>query len=792
MLIKCLGTWVDQLKSRHARLRLLAGAGLFALAATTAAAQTPEGSAPSAGRGGSAASADAEPAPAPAPSADAALAERGFYMEADTVVRDDKAKTWNAKGDVEVRYQGRTLRADDVLYDSGTGVVTARGGVKIVNADGSAEFADSIVLDKDFRAGVAMGFSTRQAQNIKLSSVAAIRRSPDSLELNRAVFTPCDICKSDGVTPKNPTWSIRAKRVVQDRKRQIVYYRDAVITVAGVPVLFAPVFWHPDPMAVRKSGLLPPKLDYTERRGATYEQPYLLVLSPSQDLVLSPQLNTAVNPFLNGEYRQRFWSGQIDMRFGVGYDQDFTSKSGKFGDTTARSYILGEGAFKPNSKWTLGFSAERASDDLLFRRYSVPDVYHNRGLYLTDDQRLISQAYAVRQDRRSYVSVAAFTVQGLRLTDNDRNIPIVAPLVEARYEPKQAIFGGRLRVLGGAVALVRDRDAGNPLTNRPLNPRLSGVDSARVSLGGDWRRSFTTSGGLRIEPFADVRGDAYRVQDRPTVDGSNGTFTRALGTAGVDLSWPFIRATKDVTVILEPLAQIALSPTNRRYKDVPNEDSVVFDFDETNLFERNKSPGFDLYEGGQRVNVGGRVSADWAWGLQTRLMAGRSFRAEADPTFAARTSLRDTKSDWITAGSLTLNPNLTLYARARLADSTYKVRRAEVGGSYFTTKGYAYLRYLVDEVDLSGSRREDLQVQGEVLITKKWGLLGQLNLDLDKNVEVYRSFGVLYKDECTRLEIVYERNGTYDRSFVPSSQLTVRLTLATLGAVDPQEDNSFR
>lgn len=790
MLIKFLGTWVDQLRSRHARLRLLAGAGLFALAATTAVAQTPDVSAEPDGAITTAESAVASPVAAP--SADAALADRGFYMEANEIIRNDNTKTWNAKGEVEVRYEGRTLRADDVLYDSKTGVVTARGKVQIVNADGSAEFADSIVLDKDFRAGVAMGFSTRQAQNIKMSSVAAIRRSPDSLELNRAVFTPCDICEADGVTPKRPTWSIRAKRVVQDRKRQIVYYRNAVISVAGVPVLFAPVFWHPDPMAVRRSGLLPPKADYTERRGVTYEQPYLWVISPSQDLVLSPQLNTAVNPFLNGQYRQRFWSGQMDIRFGVGYDQDFDSKNGKFGDTTARSYVLGEGAFKPNRKWTLGFSAERVSDDLIFRRYSVPDVYSNRGLYLTDDQRLISQVYAVRQDNRSFLSVAAFSVQGLRATDDDRNIPLVAPLIEGRYEPKQAILGGRLRVTGGAVALMRERDAGNVLTNRPINRRAPGVDSARVSLAGDWRRSFTTGGGLRIEPFADVRGDAYQVRDRMKVDGPNGTFTRALGTVGADVSWPFIRATDDLTVIVEPIAQVALSPTNNRYLDIPNEDSIVFDFDETNLFERNKAPGFDLYEGGQRLNVGARVSADWAWGLQARVMAGRSFRAKVDPSFPGRTSLRQTKSDWVTAASVNLPGSLNLYARARLEDETYKVRRAEVGGGYFTTRGYGSVRYLVDEVDLSGARREDLQVQGEALITRRWGVLAQYNLDLEQDVEVYRAFGLLYKDECTRLEIVYERNGTYDRSFTPSSQITVRLTLATLGAVDPQEDNSFR
>ena len=35
-------------------------------------------------------------------------------------------------------------------------------------------------------------------------------------------------------------------------------YRDAVLEVAGVPVLYLPFFAHPDPSSGRRSGLLPP------------------------------------------------------------------------------------------------------------------------------------------------------------------------------------------------------------------------------------------------------------------------------------------------------------------------------------------------------------------------------------------------------------------------------------------------------------------------------------------------------------------------------------------------------
>src|SRR5215831_13910897 len=48
-----------------------------------------------------------------APSPDG-LAPDELYMEADRLTRDDKAKRTTAEGNVEIRYQGRTLRADRV------------------------------------------------------------------------------------------------------------------------------------------------------------------------------------------------------------------------------------------------------------------------------------------------------------------------------------------------------------------------------------------------------------------------------------------------------------------------------------------------------------------------------------------------------------------------------------------------------------------------------------------------------------------------------------------------------
>ena len=105
--------------------------------------------------------------PTPAPNAakpaavDDGLGDDGFYLEADVVIRDDANKTIAAQGDVEARYQGRTIRAQQLVYDTKTGIITAKGKAQVISADAGVQSAEEITLEDQLRAGVASGFSTR-------------------------------------------------------------------------------------------------------------------------------------------------------------------------------------------------------------------------------------------------------------------------------------------------------------------------------------------------------------------------------------------------------------------------------------------------------------------------------------------------------------------------------------------------------------------------------------------------------------------------------------------------------
>jgi LPS-assembly protein len=347
------------------------------------------------------------------------------------------------------------------------------------------------------------------------------------------------------------------------------------------------------------------------------------------------------------------------------------------------------------------------------------------------------------------------------------------------------VAGGRLRVRASTVALTRDQS--------PINQelRLDGIDSRRATGELDWRRTFTTAAGVRISPFVNLRGDAYSVDDLIGPGSRSKTFSRFAAVAGADVGMPFFRRFASATVVLEPILQFAVSPDVDQVEigtdalGQPlylNEDSLAFEFDETNLFRPNRFPGYDLYEDGARLNAGGRASVFWDDGRKASLLVGRSFRTEDNRVFDERSGLREKASDWIVAADAQITPGVSVFGRTRLDGEDLDIARAEAGANVFTKWGSGFFRYLQDNAaPVSGGKVENFDVGGEVFLTKNWGLTLYGNRDLTAEAWVVRDIGVVYRDECARVDFIYRREERIgDFRLGTTESLAIRLTLATL------------
>ena len=745
------------------------------------------------------------------------------YLEADELVQDDEAQTLTASGQVEGRYQDRTLRADRVVYNTATGEIFAEGDVTIVDPTGAAQFAQKVNLSSELEAGTATNLTIRTADGGLTSAALASRNDDGSIDLYNAYYTACEVCEAD----PTPTWRIKARQVSQNPATRSVLYRDAVFELFGLPVLYTPFLAHPDPTADRASGFLAPLVGLTGDKGGFVRAPYFVAVDDYTDLTLTPRAFTGVNPLLDVELARNFRTGDVWWNSSLTYGSVFDDDGDPFRDPARfldpasaptgrrlRSHTFASGRFNPSDSWTWGFSVGLTSDPLYLDRYDLDRNPDTRSLYNSDSLRLLNQAYLVGQGRDWRVSASAAGFQSQRATlreiapsaaspadvvfsaENNDTLPIIAPDIDAEY--RLPLAGGELRAFGNGVYLARrtDTDFVNARTT------LSGVDYGRVSAGLEWSASRIIGPGLEVSPFAFARADTFDItpnlEDAPAGQDGDASFSRALGYVGADVRYPFIRPGA-VDWIVEPRVQLSHSfgdGKNERFfiSDADGnpisllQDSISIDLDPTLLWEPNKSTGFDFWQSGTRIDAGGTVAARWD-NSEVSLFAGKSWAdgVALEDEFDLTSGLAGASSDIVAEFDAKLGRRLRSQTRIRYDDGQNQVRRLDsnlvfrlrdlqLGARYFRVRGATPATALnpsAPNEELSGSLRWRF--------ARNWSTSYKATYDVDTDELRRQDIGLVFDDDCTRIELIYSRNENNRILDGADEGFGIRIALATLG-----------
>jgi LPS-assembly protein len=733
-----------------------------------------------------------QPTTTPPPTPTAPESDDEVILKADQFEENRDTSVITASGNVEIRVGQRTLKADKVIYDRLSETIRAQGNVQITDDGGQVQFADEIEADEEFRNGFATRFSARLGGTGLVTASSAVRTDGVRNSLEQVVFTNCPVCEEKG---QDPTWALRARRATLDQEDQMISYQDAVLELGGLPVLYVPWFAHPDPNSERRSGLLIPDAGVSSKVGVFYEQPYLWVVSPSEDLVIAPMLSTNVNPLLKLDWRRRFFSGFIEAEGSLTYESEFDSDGNKFGDQTWRSHLYAVGRFDINNDWQWGFGLERQTDDLYDHRYDIDGENELRGLIASQPRQLLSQAYLTGQEPDFYFEAGTFLFQGLRASDDDAQIPKVAP---ALFTQKVFDFGaaGQLATDFSAVALFRDE----PVRQPPNTGTAFALDTARATASANWGSQYIFGPGLVVEPFASGRGDLYRIDRGDTTGPAD--ISRFLGVAGATVSYPLIARGDGMDLIIEPIAMAAYGtpdanellnpaalPGDPDYLQtlIPNEDSLVFEADETNLFKPNAVTGYDLWEGGARGAVGVNAVARIGKDVELSALVGRRWREDADPAFNRLSNLSGEESDYVASVRADLARIVNVGARFRVNDDM-DINRVDVDAGFDIWRVKGDARYFkVTSATAGTPDNEGIVWNGSFAVDNHWAAVVRQVRNITEEQDIRLSLGIRYQDECSYFLLAYERSGGRDRTLGPSEAIRFTFALTGLGGATPRD-----
>ena len=708
-----------------------------------------------------------EPAVAPGPGDVIDLA-------ADSMDYDEAAKIVTARGNVVVTRDGYRLTANEVAYNRETGVVVAKGAVRIIDPAGNEAFGERVELTESLRDGAVDGFLLVLQDGGRLAAKGG-RRVAGKSELDRAVYSPCNVVDADGC-PKEPLWQLKARRVRHDPDRSRIYYDDAWLEMLGVPVMYVPGMSHPDGQLRNASGVLVPSLRIDRSLGVSVELPYYVSFSQQNDLTVTPILYTEVNPALQAEYRHLTAGGPISFGGIVTYSSELDFASGPVPgtveDKSVRGYIYGNGQLLHGGGWRSTFALRLATDDTFLRRYDISRDDTLRNFYRLE-----------RLGSDSYLSIEGWAFQGLRSADVAGLTPVALPLIDWRWAPAAGVAGGRLALAASSAAITR----------------TDGMDTQRASASAEWKRSLLTPFGQRLTATALLRGDVYHSSDSalaelPIYAGRDGWQGRVLPAAALDLEWPLAGPLLGGTQTLTPRVQFAVSPGDSN-DDIPNEDSRAVDLDDVNLFELNRFPGYDRWEGGARLTYG------WQWRLdrprwQLESTFGQSYRfGDKSSLFPAGTGLSGNFSDFVGRNTLRFGRAVDFTHRFRLDKSSLKLRSNEIDLTIGGKRSYATLGYVKLDRDIGIEDlpdREEVRAGGRLSFARYWSVIGSVIVDLTSRAEdpftvadgfelVRHRVGFAYRDECFDFSLTWRRDYVEDRDFRRGNTFLISLNFRNLG-----------
>lgn len=684
-------------------------------------------------------------------------------IAAKELTHDEAGQTVTASGSVEMEQGGKILRADKIVYNLGTDVVSAIGNVALMDENGDVHTAEYVELSGDLKEGYVQGLLSMLSDGSRFTAAEARREDGVRTTMTAGSYTPCKTCEEK----PNPVWQIKADRIEHDLESKSVKYKNARLEILGVPLAFFPIFSHADPSVERKSGFLRPDYGWSNDVGTFVEGGYYFGdIAPNMDATVRVRPTTRAGVLMMGQWRQRFTDGSL-LLDGSGVISDRREEDGRVEGDRKRGHIVAQGLYNIDDKWRAGLNLERASDKGYLRLYDI-----------SRENVLESEIYAERFAGRNYSRISAMNFQDVRLGIRPDQ-PDILPQAEHRMygEPVSAL-GGRWTAGVSALALHRGND---------------GQSMQRASADVGWQRRDVLPVGVVTQIDVAGRADFYSLQDRdaavldPGLD-KDSNRGRAMALAGVTASYPLVRRFEKSQMVIEPIASAMFSPQiDDGDRGIPNEDSIDIQLDTSNLFSQSRFPGLDGQEDGARVTYGMRTGLYGDNGRYAKVFLGQSYRFDDDDIFPQGSGLEDNSSDVVGQINLGLSEYLSADYRFQLDNRQLNMRRHELlahgGNDHFTLNlGYIYFGGVAGTGFTES--REQLQVDGVYRLSQYWSVNAYTLTDLGQEPGLRKiSAGITYADECFTFSLQGTRNLINEASGENGTVLMARIGFKNIGEI---------
>jgi len=293
-------------------------------------------------------------------------------LQADKLSSSDSGNQVEATGNVEIKREETTLKANELRMNRATQEVEAKGRISLDGPEWKIKSADSLRLNMEKETGELQNADLFLEQgHISVSGRRFEKYGGQTYHVDDGFFTTC-LCETGA-----PSWKFSAEQLDLSLEGTGTV-KNGFFYIMDVPVMYIPYGFFPL-RSERQTGFLFPKIGNSTKDGFRLQLPFFWAISKSTDATVAVDMQTRTRYGAIGEFRTQF-DQHSDFKLHTSYFNESLrqNESRAVVDRTIadqeipknRWSLIGTHRYTTSSDW-LTFSDFAAYRDDLFTRELV-------------------------------------------------------------------------------------------------------------------------------------------------------------------------------------------------------------------------------------------------------------------------------------------------------------------------------------------------------------------------------------------------------------------------------------
>ena len=566
----------------------------------------------------------------------------------------------------------------------------------------------------------------------------SVEYNKDYTIISKGVFTTCK--KRDGCPP----WKLTANTVSHDKKKQVVNYNDAILSVYDVPVLYFPKFFHPDPDVKRKSGFLVPGIQ-SSSNSSYFNLPYFWAISDNKDATFSPRIYSEEKFLIQNEFRQINSNSFHVADLSLLHEKNHGKENHFFYNLNKN---FNSNFFDENE---LNFQLQHSSNDTYIKKNKIKSP-------LIKSENILENSLNLEMFSNDFsLNLNTSIFEDLNKSGNDRyeyifpNINLTKKLINN-------------------TKLEGDYYLNSKFNNKNYNTNINETTNTNDLI-------FKSNPNISKTGFY----NNYEIMVRNTNSDSNNSSnynnnqeTYLSGILQYNSSLPMINENDLKQKILKPKISLKIAPENSK------KGSGESRFDISNIYSLNRGVRGDSIEGGISTVIGNEYSI-YDKKKSRKIInyeIANNIRFKDSDKISTNNQLNQKISNLFSL--IEYNPNeyfKTTYQNSlknNLSDITYEALNTEILINKFSIN----LDYLNDNQNNTSSF---ISAGADYRINNSNSLSFSTRENKTKDLTEYYNFVYQYKNDCLAASIEYKKDYYSDRELKPEESIFFKLTIIPFG-----------